>query len=132
MTAGPTIRPRRGDLEAATHPHAFRPSGELVGRPKAEVCDLCGLAQRGTRIHPEGKRADSISGAGYEFTGFSDYLGNWIAPVEPLTLKAGETLNAVRVDGEWIVTLAPYGRPIPVTVGPDSERIRSLFQWGER
>lgn len=46
------IRPRRGDLEAATQPHPFRCSGEYVGRSRAEVCDLCGLVQRGTWIHP--------------------------------------------------------------------------------
>lgn len=46
------IRPRRGDLEAATQPHTFRPSGEYVGAGR-EKCDLCGLAQRGTWVHPD-------------------------------------------------------------------------------
>jgi len=49
-----TIRPRRGDLEAATTPHPFQPSGEFAVAPsRAEVCDLCGLAQRGDgTMHP--------------------------------------------------------------------------------
>jgi hypothetical protein len=55
--AGPVvtrvIRPRPGDLEAAMQPHAFVLSGELVGASRVEVCDLCGLAQRTERIHPE-------------------------------------------------------------------------------
>jgi hypothetical protein len=38
-----TIRPRSGDLEAATHRHAFVPSGEYVGA-HVEICDLCGLS----------------------------------------------------------------------------------------
>lgn len=48
-----TIRPRRGDLESATQPHTFQPSGEHAGASWVEVCDLCGLAQRTNRIHPE-------------------------------------------------------------------------------
>lgn len=50
-----TIRPRRGDLEAATTPHPFRPSGEYVGYGQTkERCDLCGLVQRGDgTMHPE-------------------------------------------------------------------------------
>lgn len=47
----PEPRPRQGDLEAATRPHAFRPSGEFVGASRAERCDLCGLAQRGPGTH---------------------------------------------------------------------------------
>lgn len=50
-----TTRPRWGDLEAATVPHPFRPSGEFVfyGQ-KGERCDLCGLVQRGNgTMHPE-------------------------------------------------------------------------------
>jgi hypothetical protein len=51
----PTIRPRRGDLEAAIRPHSFRPSGEFAGPARVEICDLCGLAQRGPgTMHPEG------------------------------------------------------------------------------
>ena len=51
----PTIRPRYGDLEQATRPHTFQPSGEWVGfgLSRVEKCDLCGLVQRGTRMHPE-------------------------------------------------------------------------------
>jgi hypothetical protein len=37
------VRPRFGDLEAATHPHSFVPSGEYVGS-RVEICDLCGLS----------------------------------------------------------------------------------------
>lgn len=48
------IRPRKGDLEAATSPHPFRPSGEYVGYgTDKERCNLCGLVQRGTPMHPE-------------------------------------------------------------------------------
>lgn len=48
------VRPRRGDLEAATTPHPFRSSGEYVGYGKTgERCDLCGLCQRGPgTMHP--------------------------------------------------------------------------------
>lgn len=53
--SGATIRPRKGDLEAATSPHPFRPSGEFVGYGTGEKCDLCGLVQRGTWIHPSGE-----------------------------------------------------------------------------
>ena len=53
-----TIRPRRGDLEAATQPHPFRSSGEYVGPARVEVCDLCGLAQRTARIHLEETKSD--------------------------------------------------------------------------
>jgi len=52
------IRPRRGDLEAATQPHPFRSSGEYVGPARVEVCDLCGLAQRTARIHLEETKSD--------------------------------------------------------------------------
>jgi len=38
-----TIRPRPGDLEAATTRHPFVPSGEYVGS-RVELCDLCGLS----------------------------------------------------------------------------------------
>lgn len=48
-----TVRPRPGDLEKAAHPHTFQPSGERAGASQAEKCDLCGLVQRGTYIHPE-------------------------------------------------------------------------------
>jgi hypothetical protein len=49
-----TVRPRRGDLEAATHRHPFRPSGEFTGASWVEVCDLCGLSQRGPgTMHPD-------------------------------------------------------------------------------
>lgn len=45
-------RPRRGDLEAATERHAFRPSGEYVGYGQTkERCDLCGLVQQGEGTH---------------------------------------------------------------------------------
>lgn len=54
MPVTTTIRPRRGDLEAATQPHPFRPSGERAVAPvRIEVCDLCGMAQRGTWVHPD-------------------------------------------------------------------------------
>lgn len=44
MKLGPrTVRPRYGDLEAATHRHEFVPSGEYVGS-HVELCDLCGLS----------------------------------------------------------------------------------------
>jgi hypothetical protein len=43
MAMPSTIRPRPGDLEAATHPHAPVPSGEYVGNG-VELCDLCGLS----------------------------------------------------------------------------------------
>lgn len=49
MTAD-LVRPRPGDLERATKPHDFEPSGEHVCL--AERCDVCGLVQRGTWIHP--------------------------------------------------------------------------------
>lgn len=46
------VRPRKGDLEAATAPHPFRPSGEYVGYGQTrERCDLCGLVQRGPGTH---------------------------------------------------------------------------------
>lgn len=47
-----SIRPRKGDLEAATQPHPFQPSGEYVGYGQTkERCDLCGLVQRGPGTH---------------------------------------------------------------------------------
>jgi hypothetical protein len=46
-----TIRPRRGDLEAATQPHTSVPSGEFVGL--VEVCDLCGLTRVNPLMHPD-------------------------------------------------------------------------------
>lgn len=54
-----TVRPRRGDLEAATTPHPFRPSGEYVRiNQQGERCDLCGLVQRGPgTMHPESSPA---------------------------------------------------------------------------
>jgi hypothetical protein len=52
-----TIRPRPGNLEAATRPHTFVPSGEFLQfGNRMERCDLCGLIQRGTRMHPEPKQ----------------------------------------------------------------------------
>lgn len=46
------VRPRKGDLEVATTPHPFRPSGEYVGLGQnRERCDLCGLVQRGPGTH---------------------------------------------------------------------------------
>lgn len=49
------VRPRKGDLEAATTPHPFQPSGEYFGYGQTkERCDLCGLVQRGDgTMHPE-------------------------------------------------------------------------------
>lgn len=48
------VRPRKGDLEAATQPHPFQPSGEHAGASRAERCDLCGLTQRGPdTMHPD-------------------------------------------------------------------------------
>lgn len=48
------IRPRFGDLEAATRPHPFQPSGEYLGYGNhKERCDLCGLVQRDTPMHPK-------------------------------------------------------------------------------
>lgn len=36
-----------------TLPHAFEPSGVLVGASRAEACNACGLAQRGPgTMHP--------------------------------------------------------------------------------
>lgn len=48
------VRPRFGDLEAATRPHESIPSGEYVGRNYVEVCDLCGLTRANRVMHPDG------------------------------------------------------------------------------
>lgn len=48
----PIIRPRRGDLEAATQRHAPVPSGKYVTSLGPERCDLCGLSW-GSRMHTE-------------------------------------------------------------------------------
>lgn len=48
------IRPRKGDLEAATEPHESVPSGEYAGR--VEICDLCGLSRANRLMHPEEDR----------------------------------------------------------------------------
>jgi hypothetical protein len=45
------VRPRKGDLEAATRPHVPVPSGEYVG-PGVERCDLCGFAFANRTAHP--------------------------------------------------------------------------------
>ena len=47
--SGVVIRPRPGDLEAATHPHVPVLSGEHVGAG-VELCDLCGLSW-GSPLH---------------------------------------------------------------------------------
>ena len=46
------VRPRPGDLEAATRQHLFVRSGEHHGRTGVEICDLCGLSWSNERIHP--------------------------------------------------------------------------------
>jgi hypothetical protein len=46
-----TIRPRPGDLEAATRPHVPVPSGQYVGA-SVEVCDLCGCSFTNQSAHP--------------------------------------------------------------------------------
>ena len=49
-----TIRPRRGDLEAAPRPHAPVPSGEYATH---EICDLCGFSFPHRLMHPPGLKA---------------------------------------------------------------------------
>ena len=55
-----TIRPRKGDLEAATTRHVPVPSGEYIGAG-VELCDLCGLSWPSPMHYPDAKPGDLYS-----------------------------------------------------------------------